>query len=465
MSDPMPDVLVLIPGICGSKLRKDGKELWALSGHAALHLLLTRGQVLNDLILKADPPDVDDLGDGVVADGLLQDVHLIPYLWKIDGYTKISQVIKQNFKIEPGRNYFEFAYDWRRNNSVAARRLARESHRWLADWQASSGNREAKLILIAHSMGGLVSRHFLELLEGWRQTRALITFGTPYRGSLNALDALANGVRKGPAGMIDLSAMVRSLTSVYQLLPIYECYDPGDGSLVRVGETTGIPNVDATKAASALAFHRKIGQAVSDHEKLDEYRQNGYRIAPIVGTQQPTLQSARRLGAGVELIPTYRGKDEKGDGTVPRVSATPIERSGEGGEMFAATRHASLQNADAVLAHLHGVITDLYLDLGARRARPEPGAALGLDLEDLYWDDEPVTIRVRAEGQTGTARAAITQLETNTQVSRAALRVVEGEWQTAELPRLAPGTYRLTVRGEGDVDPVADVFTVFERTS
>ena len=42
------------------------------------------------------------------------------------------------------------------------------------------------------SMGGLVSRYFLEVLEGWRDARALLTFGTPYRGSLNALDALAS---------------------------------------------------------------------------------------------------------------------------------------------------------------------------------------------------------------------------------------------------------------------------------
>ena len=45
-------------------------------------------------------------------------------------------------------------------------------------------------------MGGLVSRYYLEVLGGWRDTRRLITFGTPYRGSLNAVDFAANGFSK-----------------------------------------------------------------------------------------------------------------------------------------------------------------------------------------------------------------------------------------------------------------------------
>lgn len=126
------------------------------------------------------------------------------------------------------------------------------SRQWLSDWRSSSGTAEARPILVGHSMGGIVSRDFLEVLEGWRDTRALITFGTPYRGSLNALDYLASGMRKGPAGIVDLSDLIRSLTSVYQLLPVYKCFDPGDGTLILVGEAGSIPGLDAAKAASAF---------------------------------------------------------------------------------------------------------------------------------------------------------------------------------------------------------------------
>ena len=90
-------------------------------------------------------------------------------------------------------------------------------------------------------MGGLVARYFLECMDWWKYTRALITFGTPYRGSLNTiLDFLANGFVKkvGPFKMLDLSELLRSLTSVYQLLPIYPCVYSGTGTLTRVAETT-----------------------------------------------------------------------------------------------------------------------------------------------------------------------------------------------------------------------------------
>jgi triacylglycerol esterase/lipase EstA (alpha/beta hydrolase family) len=63
-------------------------------------------------------------------------------------------------------------------------------------------------------MGGLVARYYLEVLEGWRDCRALITFGTPYRGSANALNYLANGYKKL---FLDLTEVMRSFSSIYQL--------------------------------------------------------------------------------------------------------------------------------------------------------------------------------------------------------------------------------------------------------
>jgi len=227
---------------------------------------------IKDLRLSDDPADVEDLGDGITATRLLPDTHLLPGLWKIDGYTQTTRVIQNAFLLKTG-NYFEFAYDWRRDCRVAAKQLARKSHAWLQAWRQRSGKKDAKLILIAHSMGGLIARHFLEVLDGWRSTRALITFGTPYRGSLNALSFLSNGfaMSVGSLPLVDLSEALRSFTSLYQLLPIYPCYDPGDGRLVRTGEVVGIPGVDANRAAAALNFHREIERAVVAHRE-DLYR-------------------------------------------------------------------------------------------------------------------------------------------------------------------------------------------------
>lgn len=77
-----------------------------------------------------------------------------------------------------------------------------------------------------------MARHFLEVLEGWRHTVLLATFGTPFRGAPKALGALANGLTLG--GVADVSKLVRSMTSVHQLLPIDPVFVRDDFSTARL---------------------------------------------------------------------------------------------------------------------------------------------------------------------------------------------------------------------------------------
>src|SRR5215831_18369368 len=134
-----------------------------------------------------DDPALDDLGDGITATNLMPDTHIIPGLWKIDGYGELTKSVRDSFDVTEGQNYFEFPYDWRRDNRAAARRLDALIRAALPAWRDRSGNLRAKVILLAHSMGGLICRYWIEAMEGWKDCRALITFGTPYRGSLKAL--------------------------------------------------------------------------------------------------------------------------------------------------------------------------------------------------------------------------------------------------------------------------------------
>jgi triacylglycerol esterase/lipase EstA (alpha/beta hydrolase family) len=113
-------------------------------------------------------------------------------------------------------------------------------------------------------MGGLISRYYLEVLGGWQDCRALFTFGTPYRGSLNAVNFLANGYKQA---FLDLTEVMRSLTSVYQLLPIYKVLQIGNESH-RIAEVGDLPNIVQNKAQDALAFHREIETAVKQQLKV-----------------------------------------------------------------------------------------------------------------------------------------------------------------------------------------------------
>ncbi|HNP71082.1 MAG TPA: hypothetical protein PKK15_08240, partial [Kouleothrix sp.] len=54
---------------------------------------------------------------------LIEDLHAIPGFWKIDGYTRCRARILERFEATPGDNFFEFPYDWRRDNRHHARRL------------------------------------------------------------------------------------------------------------------------------------------------------------------------------------------------------------------------------------------------------------------------------------------------------------------------------------------------------
>jgi hypothetical protein len=452
----MRDVVVCLPGITGSVLKKDGKDVWNISGGALFNALLTLGRNVGDLELEDDPVDVDDLGDGISAPEVIRDVHLIPGLWKIDGYTKLVRHIEETFDVTRGQNLFEFPYDWRRDNRVAARRLQRQSREWLQRWRASSGASDAKLVLVGHSMGGLISRYFIECLDGWRDTRTLVTFGTPYRGSLNALETLVNGKK---IKFLDLTDVVRSFTSIHQLLPTYPCYDGGDGRLARV-DAAAIPHLDAGRAKAALDFHREIADAVERHLDDSAYMDARYGLGRIVGIKQPTLQSATRDGDRVRMARTIGGDDPAGDGTVPRPSATPLELGDDEGAAFSAERHASLQNDDHVLLQLTGVLTGNVIDWSRFRG-VVPMVDVALDVPDLIPPTEPLVVRAQPDRDpAGGLLVVAVDVRTGAERARKELTLRDDGWHETELARLPEGLYRVTVLGAGAVEPVTDLVTV-----
>lgn len=456
----MSDLIILIPGILGSVLKKDGKTAWGYSAATIGSALLTQGGSLRKALeLPHDDPTLDDLGDGIVADGLMPDLHLLPRLWKIDGYNRIVQTPSENFDIVEGSNFFRFPYDWRRDNRVAARKLSRCAAIWLAAWRERSGKADAKLILVAHSMGGLVARRFLECLGGQTDTRALITFGTPFRGSLNTLDALANGVAKGP---IDVSELVRQFTSVYQLLPIFPCFDSGDGVLARIAEASAVPNLDLEKAKAALEFHREIEAAVDARRKLGGNGGNAYRIHPVVGVAQDTYLSARRDGGGVAMSTTYRDRDFGGDGTVPRVSGSPIELGDDPADaVYVGTKHGSIQNADPVLQHVMGVLSGFDIPLGDFRRAP---ISVKLESPDILMSGERLAARATPARDCARLMLSVWSAADAGAVWSVEMRRERDGAFAGQTPPLTAGAYRVKIDGAG-IESAEDSFAVLAASA
>jgi hypothetical protein len=469
--EPMRDVIVLIPGIMGSVLTRRGKAIWSPTAAAPLAALSSQ---YNDLKLSQDTSEDRDV-DGVEAPELVRFPHVIPDFWNIDAYTSITDTIVDRFKVRGGENYFEFPYDWRRDNRASARKLKRLSHGWLQNWRNRSGSHDARLILVCHSMGGLIARYFLEVLEGWRDTRMLITFGTPFRGAAKALTTLANGIQfRFVPYRENLEDSIRSFTSVYQLLPYYKCCELHPGSTrVGIGDLVGVRSLDLAKIKSALNFHDEIRSSIDLNRRLPEYSaravhqttHHAYSFASIVGIEQRTTVFAG-VESGTVRPQTLDGYDG-GDGTVPRGAAIPWELEINEAEFNVSGQHSMLMRNREALEHFGGVLSGLTLS--SLRSGPVPG--LALNSLDAYQRMQPIEFEI-------IPRESAQVADLNIDVSAAGngrtikpMRVTKrGATFHAEFSPLAPGVYRArasasTSAGLGDSPygalSISGLFSVF----
>lgn len=302
------------------------------------------------------------------------------------------------------------------------------------------------------------------MLDGWRDCRALVTFGTPYRGAVNAINFIANGYKQS---FLDLTAVLRSCPAIYELLPIYRAVSE-NGRWRRVAEGT-LPMAVADYVTAASEFHQSIKQAVDSHLNDAEYLQNRYRIFPFVGVSQPTLQSARFDGSTMRAsadCPDWIDESlAGGDGTVPRVSATPIEISDDYRETFFAERHASLQSNGYALDDVRERIKQLQSNgtreiMSAWRAGTRPAISLGLD--DLYLPGESVLLYASVIG--GRVPGLIATIESGAAETTEKQFVATGSGWSLRLEGLSPGLYRVRVSstsgGDAQPMPVRDVFEI-----
>jgi pimeloyl-ACP methyl ester carboxylesterase len=460
------DVVVVLPGILGSTLAKDRMLVWSPSAGAALRAITTFGHSITRLTLEEGVGD-DHPGDGVEPVGLMPDLHVLPGLWSWNiGYGVLLDWLRSRFGLvdtRPDRagNLVAVPYDWRLSNRYNGRRLKTIVEPALERWRSQGGAfADAKLVFVCHSMGGLVARWYLEQEGGAALSRRLITLGTPYRGALNALDQLVNGVRRGIGPFkLNLTEFARSLPSTYQLLPEYACLETASG-LAKTTETSLPAELTSAMVADGMHFH----------QELDAAGQGGYALHPIVGFRQATWTTARLSGDVLERIATIRTKDEEGntkaideggDATVPRLSATPKALQSDSPTIrWIADQHGALQSNQAALDELEGVLTATPVV-----HRAPVGITLGVRLEDLALAGEPVPVEATVTGGERVALQARVLDEQGHEVTVVRLQR-SGEGHRAQLGPLAPGAYRVVVGGVGAtaarVEPVTSAVLVWD---
>jgi hypothetical protein len=218
-----------------------------------------------------------------------------------------------------------------------------------------------------------------------------------------------------------------------------------------------LPHVDAQRAQAARTFHQEIQDAQAANAREPGYSSGGPTVVPVVGIEQPTAQSAFVQDGKVTLLNSYEGEDMLGDGTVPRVSGTPIELNDAKREVYAAETHGALQNADGTLANLKGVLTRDKIDF-RRFQRAEDAAMLRLEVDDVVLPGEKLRLRVRPSEGSPRVQVSIAPLAGGTTIEAVLRRDAEPRWQAGEFA-LAPGIWRVTAHAPG-ATPVNDLVVV-----
>jgi pimeloyl-ACP methyl ester carboxylesterase len=436
------DLVVVLPGIMGSTLAKDGRLVWAPSAGALLRALSSFGDSVLSLALPSGIGD-DHPGDGVTAEGLLADLHAIPGVWTpVKGYNVLVEHLRRTTQ-----NVLPVAYDWRLSSRYNGRRLANIVEPALDRLRAKGGPyREAKVVFVCHSMGGLVASWYIEREGGSEITRKLITLGTPYRGAAKALVQLVEGV-PGKIGRLapDLTTFVRSLPSIHQLMPEYACITSGR-DLLRTNEVS-LPDLSTTMVADAMTFHNQL---------KDAHKLSADGVHAIVGIKQPTSTTATLSDGKVVALDTYGPDNLYGDGTVPLTGAARAGTSLDSPVLRRiADKHGNLQRNRAALDEIDGVLTGTDIMVKAPEfVHPQ------VTVPELLLVGEELAVEISLPGQH--AITVIVRDEHGQPVDVLKPRVSHGQ-AVAIFDGLRPGGYTVDVAGGSAVAPVSSDILVWDK--
>jgi len=200
--------VVFVPGILGSRLCDAHQNVvWG-----------TRSSFSNFAQLELDLPS----NPALHPCGLVDEIQILGSLWTHNTYKSwIAGLADIGFSPENG-NLFIFAYDWRLSNFENAKRLD--------TFVAQNIGSGRKFDIVAHSMGGIVSRIYLDEYASAKSVRQIVYLGTPFLGSMNTFGTIKEGWGwpfDAMAGGQDVVARVSiSFAGMLELLPRYEdcCY-------------------------------------------------------------------------------------------------------------------------------------------------------------------------------------------------------------------------------------------------
>lgn len=188
--------IIIVPGIMGTRLTDPNSDelVWNPVGAplgdspGAFKCNTERLTQISAELIPDETHKFDDAAKNEEVKNIKHFFNLIP-----DFYGRTAKELAAmttfdlaDYEIRP--KVYCCGYDWRQDNARSALRLAEVVEEALAE------TRERKVIIVAHSMGGLVARYYSRVLGGESKIHQLFLIGSPTLGSPAAYLQLKNGV-------------------------------------------------------------------------------------------------------------------------------------------------------------------------------------------------------------------------------------------------------------------------------
>jgi len=351
-----PHFIVFIPGIMGSKLRDrtTGDIVWVdFSSFPVLNPLEWDNWLSHLLDTLAYP------NPALEPAGIMDKVIFVPPWVKQEAYGRLLDALEgMGYRANPAKhpeqdlNVHAFAYDWRQDNRLSARQLGAAINYWQAFHPG------AKVWILAHSMGGLVARWYIEKEGGKEKVSRLMLLASPWDGSPKAMDILFDGLDTLFRRLFNLfnigprtRALIRTFPSAYQLLPSQDPFLRG---------LNNVPINPFSDAAGWLQneqqryllldgrrFNEELGTTTSVEETLCFF-----------GRKTPTTTfGVLRFAAGGQWSNIEWSATEAGDGTVPEQSYVHPQAKEQ---LPFVADHGNIYVAPAVLEFLKWELIDKF---------------------------------------------------------------------------------------------------------
>lgn len=447
MSRSLP-LVVVIPGIGGSELADDSGTI-------------VYGAGLGPLARVGLDPSVLDPDNELHPVGLIGPFSLVCKQF-ITGYNGLLNGIAEGLGLPPGgvvtageelvdrdAPVVAFPYDFRRS----VEHIANDLNRVVRERAG-----ERRVVLVAHSMGGLVAAWWWAFLSEGIDVAEIITLGTPYRGAAKALDVLMNGLKwhhlPAPAA---LNATLRKWDSVFELLPHYQVLE-GTAEIRYPHELpsdiTRIVDGFSNKARKAYRENHRLHEALAN--KVEEsgrnpfttYYSEGHRTLGCASIHDQTNRLAVAKRNPRAMSPSWEG----GDGTVPTFSTIPVFLENDPSRWRRLRgKHQDLVEEKSVFEHVSEYARD-RLPAAARGARRHDGDAyLQLDLDDVVLAGTEAEVRLRVVDKAGSV-LDVGNVGGNVGGKRFLANRCDDGWWSAQLPALEEGVHLVMLSATGVPD-------------